>query len=66
MVKNILNRKKRAQSIFEYAVLVTIIVAAFMFMNKYVFRSVNARLKQIQEEVSTSNAHEIEYDGRQR
>ncbi len=53
---------KRTQSIFEYVVLITVVVAAFMLMNKYVFRSVNARLKQIQEEVSQSNAWELDYE----
>jgi len=53
---------KKSQSIFEYAVLFTAVVAAFMLMNKYVFRSINARLKQIQEEVSQSNAYEVEYE----
>lgn len=53
--------KSKAQSIFEYAVLITVVVAAFAVMNKYVFRSVSARLKQVQEEYSQGNAYEIDY-----
>jgi Flp pilus assembly pilin Flp len=43
---------KRAQSIIEYVLLFTIVAAAITMTHKYVYRSLNARLKQIQEELS--------------
>ncbi|MDD5155800.1 MAG: hypothetical protein PHF11_04865 [Candidatus Omnitrophica bacterium] len=45
-------RKSRAQSIVEYIMLFMIVVAAVALSHKYVYRAVNARLKQIQEELS--------------
>lgn len=44
-------RRKRAQSIIEYVMLFTIVAAAIMFTHRYVYRSMNARLKQVQEEL---------------
>lgn len=45
--------KKRiaGQSIIEYVTLFIIISAAIAVTHKYVYRSMNARLKQIQEEL---------------
>ncbi len=45
-----INRK--AQSIIEYVLLFTIISAAILLTNKYISRSMNARLKQVQEELN--------------
>lgn len=36
----------------EYAVLVGVVAAAFIAMSQYVNRAVNARLKQVQEEIA--------------
>ena len=46
--------KNRGQSILEYSVLVAVIAAAFIAMHQYVYRAVNARLKQVQEEIYES------------
>ncbi len=43
---------KRAQSIIEYVMLFLIVAAAIAVTHKYVYRSMNARLKQAQEELS--------------
>ena len=42
--------KKAAQSILEYAVLFSIISGALIAMNAYVQRSLNAKLRVIQQE----------------
>jgi len=44
--------KRRAQSIIEYVMLFLIVVAAIAITHKYVYRSMNTRLKNIQEELS--------------
>lgn len=44
--------KKKAQSIIEYVMLFMIVIAAIAVTHRYVYRSMNARLKQIQEELS--------------
>jgi len=43
---------KKAQSITEYVMLFAVIATALGVIYTYVHRSVNARLKQIQEEVN--------------
>lgn len=43
---------KKAQSIVEYVLLFAIVAVAVTFTYKYVYRSMNARLKQVQEELS--------------
>ena len=43
---------KRAQSIIEYILLFLVVVAAVAVTHKYVYRSLNARLKQVQEELT--------------
>jgi uncharacterized protein (UPF0333 family) len=43
--------RKRAQSFIEYAMLFMIVVAAVTVTYKYVYRSMNARLKQVQDEL---------------
>ena len=48
--QSFLNR--RAQSIIEYVMLFMIVVAAVAVTHKYVYRSMNTRLKNIQEELS--------------
>ncbi len=52
MLKVFYNRK--AQSTIEYAMLVIIISSAIIAMQYYIQRSMNARLKQIQEELNES------------
>jgi hypothetical protein len=43
---------KRAQSILEYAVIISVVVAALMAMNVYVQRSVQSNLKTIENRVN--------------
>ena len=43
---------KKAQSIIEYVMLFVIIAGAVTLTYKYVYRSMNARLKQVQEELT--------------
>lgn len=43
---------RKAQSIIEYVMLFMIVVAAVALTHRYVYRSMNARLKQVQEELS--------------
>lgn len=45
-------RSKKAQSIIEYAMIFAIVAAAIAITHKYMYRSINARLKQVQEELS--------------
>ncbi len=45
-----MNRK--AQNIIEYVLLFVIVASAIIVTNKYISRSMNARLKQIQEELN--------------
>lgn len=45
---------RRAQSILEYVMLVSVIAAALIAMNVYMRRAINARLKQIQVELTES------------
>jgi hypothetical protein len=47
-----LSINKRAQSIIEYVMLFIIVATAVTVTYKYVYRSMNARLKQVQEELS--------------
>mgnify|MGYP001766201596 CR=1 FL=1 len=47
---------RKGQSILEYAMLVSIIVAALMAMNVYVQRSVQANLKMIEDRVNAGPA----------
>ncbi len=49
-------KMKKAQSILEYAMLITIIVVALMGMNVYVQRSVQANLKMIEDRVNAEPA----------
>ena len=47
-----MRRHARAQSIVEYVMLFMIVVTAVAVTYKYVFRSMNARLKQVQTELT--------------
>jgi cell division protein FtsL len=47
-----LSAQKKAQSIIEYVMLFAIVAAAITVTYKYVYRSMNARLKQVQEEMT--------------
>lgn len=42
----------KAQSIIEYTMLIIIVAAALMAMTTYITRSMNARLKQAQDELN--------------
>ncbi len=45
---------KRAQNFLEYTMLIMVIAAALLAMRQYMQRSINARLKQVQEELNES------------
>lgn len=45
---------KRAQNFLEYTMLIMVIAAALIAMRQYMQRSINARLKQVQEELNES------------
>ena len=45
---------KKAQNFLEYAMLILILSAALMAMNKYVYRSIQARLKQVQTDLNAA------------
>ena len=47
-----LSANKKAQSIIEYVMLFVIVASAITLTYKYVYRSMNARLKQVQEELT--------------
>lgn len=47
-------KKNKAQSILEYTVLVAVVSAALIAMSQYVYRAMNARLKQVQDEIYES------------
>ena len=44
-----MNRK--AQSIIEYVLIFVVVAAAIGLVHRYVYRSMNAKLKQVQEEL---------------
>jgi len=44
--------RKRGQSVLEYAILVTVVAAALIAMQQYVYRSMNSKLKDVQDELS--------------
>lgn len=46
--------KKKAQNFLEYTMLVIVVATAIIAMQQYIQRSINARLKQVQEELSES------------
>ncbi|MCX5701252.1 MAG: hypothetical protein NTZ63_06915 [Candidatus Omnitrophica bacterium] len=46
---------KKAQNIIEYVLLFMIVAAAITITNKYISRSMGARLKQVQEELNYKN-----------
>ena len=46
---------KKAQNIIEYVLLFIIVASAIMVTNKYISRSMQARLKQVQEELYYKN-----------
>jgi len=48
---SIFYKKVKAQSMLEYALLFSVISAALLAMNVYINRSVNAKLKAVQEEM---------------
>lgn len=48
--------KNKSQSITEYVALFMIVTAAIALTHKYVYRSMNARLKQVQEELDPASA----------
>jgi hypothetical protein len=44
-------RNKLAQSIIEYVIIFVVVAAAIAITHKYVYRSMNARMKQMQDEL---------------
>jgi len=44
---------KKAQSIMEYAVLLAVVLAAFVAMNSYLQRAAQANIKLIEEQVNS-------------
>ncbi|MFA5144925.1 MAG: hypothetical protein WC723_02850 [Candidatus Omnitrophota bacterium] len=48
---------KKAQSILEYAMIISVVVAALMAMNIYVQRSVQSNLKTIEDRVNAKPAN---------
>jgi len=52
MFRRLINR--RAQNMLEYAVMAIVVVTALVSMSTYIQRSINARLRQIQEELNES------------
>jgi Flp pilus assembly pilin Flp len=51
VIKRLLKNHK-AQSIIEYAVLLTVVSAAFIAMYVYLQRTVQARFKQVESEIN--------------
>jgi Flp pilus assembly pilin Flp len=45
---------KKAQNFLEYALLIVVVSTAIIAMQQYIQRSINAKLRQIQEELSES------------
>jgi Flp pilus assembly pilin Flp len=45
-------KNKKAQSLVEYALLISTIAAAMVFMQTFIQRSVQGRLKQIEDELN--------------
>ncbi len=43
---------RKAQSVLEYTMLIIIVAAALTAMTTYIMRSMNARLKQAQDEIN--------------
>ena len=47
-------KKRLAQNIIEYAVLISIVAAAFAAMRTYMQRAVQAKLKTIEDQINTT------------
>jgi len=54
----IFKKARLGQSIVEYTMLIIIVAAALMAMTTYISRSVNARIKQTQDEFQNSMKNE--------
>ena len=48
--------ERKAQSVLEYTMLIIIVAAALVAMTTYIMRSMNARLKQTQDELNYHRA----------
>jgi Flp pilus assembly pilin Flp len=48
----IIQKIRKGQSVVEYTVLIIIVGAALVAMSTYIMRSMNARLKQAQDELN--------------
>ncbi len=57
-MKKVYFLSRKAQNLIEYAILISIVVAALGAMTQYVYRSIQAKLKQVQDEVADSTAPE--------
>ena len=51
---------KKAQSVLEYAMIISIVVAALMAMNVYVQRAVQANLKMVEDRVNAAPARYLQ------
>ena len=45
--------KRKAQSVIEYALLIAIVAAAFMAMNVYMQRAVQANFNVVEDQINT-------------
>ena len=50
----VIRRPGKGQSIVEYTMLIIIVAAALSVMSVYILRSVNARIKQTQDELDNN------------
>jgi len=50
-----MHKAQRAQSIIEYVVIFMVVALAISATYRYVYRSMNARLKQVQEQLTYKN-----------
>ena len=47
-----IKKSTRAQTVIEYAILISVVAIAFVAMKTYVERSVNANIKLIEEQIN--------------
>ena len=50
--KQMTRQKIKAQTVIEYAILISVVAIAFVAMKTYVERSVNANIKLIEEQIN--------------
>ncbi len=52
MTRQMTRQKIKAQTVIEYAILISIVAIAFVTMKTYVERSINANVKLIEEQIN--------------